>query len=193
MATNFAVAYFFLPLAIAVALICLMALLAPKPVADERPVLGLGARRIAQGYLGALLGTLFYSIVDTVRVGYEKFDLGHVAAAEMPGYLPGWTIYQFVLVAPFVLIAITLLALPLLAIASRVGLVSLVTLLVSAFAWSAFWAWRAYAKPYNWWCEHNQLQCVGGAFLGAFVLATVVALGFSLGARLPVIRSRTAI
>lgn len=193
MATDFAAAYLFLPLLIAVAFICLFALFAPKPTAGKRPVLNLGARRLARGYVGALLATLLYSIADTVRLGYEKVGLGHVTAAEMAGYFPSWTIYQFVLVAPLVLAVITLLVLPVLAIASRVGLVSVATALASAFAWSAFWAWRAYAKPYNWWCEQNQLECVGGAFLGKFTLATVVALGFSLGARLPAIRSRTAI
>lgn len=161
------------------------AFVAPKSPVGPAAFLGIGRRRIAFGYVGALVATVGYSAVETLRIGYWKVDQGHITANEMPGLVPGWTLYAFVLMAPFVVVVMTLFGLPAMAVLRRIGIASLAGVTLVATVYSAAWAIWVFFLPYNLWCGSRALRCSGSMFFSTLAASFVVALGFGLGARLP--------
>jgi hypothetical protein len=192
MATDFAYAAFFFPVLIGILVLLVLAFVSPKSQQSAGVFLGIGRRRIAFGYLGALVATLAYSAFDSVRTGYWKVDQGHITASEMPSMVPGWTLYIFVLMAPFVVLVLTAIGLPVLSLLRRFGIASVAGVVLVAVAYSAAWAAWVYFRPYNLWCESHALQCSSGMFISTFTASLVVALGFGLAARLPWLRSPRA-
>lgn len=189
MATDFAVAYFALPVLIGIVLLIGIALLGRKHVTTSDSFLGLGRGRLALGYLGSLAALLAYSFVESILHGRTKVELGHVTAAEASQHTPGWTLYLFILLTPFVVFFLSVLGLPALAVLRRLRFASVAgALITSQLIAALFSAWPA-VFPHNQWCGSHRLDCVGGAYVSAALLSATVALGFSLAAWLPWIRS----
>lgn len=150
--------------------------------------LGLGAKRIACGYLGVLGALLIYSLLDAVLSGFDKIERGYVVAEQMPALVPGWSIYLFVLLAPFAVFAVTV-GLLLLRLFVSLRLVSLMGTLGIALIYAIAWGYIAYADPINAWCMAHRGECASKTFLESLLLGATVAVGFALAAGLPVGRS----
>ncbi len=187
MATDFAVSYFFWPVLVGTALLVLLAV-AAKRREPGQGFLKLGIRRLAFGYLGALGGLALYALANTYLIGLEKVALGHIAADELPSWIPPWSLYLFILITPFVVLMMTVVGLPLLALLSRYGGGSLVGILLVAALGSLAYATYVFAAPYNQWCEANLVPCAGRALVDVGAPSLVVALGFGLAAGLPLVR-----
>ena len=188
MATDFAVAYFFLPVLIGIGVLVFLAVAGGKRPPSSALFLGLGRKRLAFGYLGALITLLIYCAIDSYSLGRTKVSLGHVSAAEAHQLLLGWTLYLFILTTPFVVFFLTVVGLPALAGLRRIGFVSLAgCVAVSQLVAVILSIWPAVA-PYNQWCATHRWQCVGGSFSSAAILGATIAIGFALAARLPLVR-----
>lgn len=188
MATDFAVYYFALPVLIGILVLFVIAFAGRKRVTSSKSFLGLGRSRIAFGYLGSLLALLIYSAIDSVVLGRAKVALDEVTAMEAHKLTLGWTLYLFILFTPFVVILLSVVGLPTLAVLRRIRLASVSGALVaSQLAAASFSVWPA-VYPSNLWCESHRLQCVGGAYTSASILCATVALGFGVGSRLPWLR-----
>lgn len=187
MATDFAVSYFFWPVVIISALLLLLAL-AAKPSQPGHGFLSIGLRRLAFGFLGILAATALFAAIQTYLVGLNKVELGHIAADELAGWLPYWTLYLFVLITPFVLLVATLLGLPLFALLSRSGHASLAGAASIAVLWTLAYTGYVLIDPYNPWCATHPLQCATRTIFPVGAQSLLVALGFGLAARLPLIR-----
>lgn len=188
MATDFAVNFLALPVLIGVLVLLSIAILGRKRGSQGTSFLGLGLGRIALGYLGGLLALLIYSAIDSVILGRTKVALGEITAAEAHKLVLGWTLYLFILLTPFIVISLSAVGLPTIAMLRRMHLASVSgTLIVSQLFASLFALWPA-ISPSNLWCESHMLQCEGGTYVSASILCATVALGFALGARMPWLR-----
>jgi hypothetical protein len=186
MATDFAYALFLLPVLVGLAAFAIVAIKAKN--ASNTGFLGLGARRIARGFLGALGALLIYAILEAVLGGFAKIERGHITAEEMPALVPGWSIHLFAIIAPFVVFATTL-GLLLLRVFVRARLISLMGALIIAFAYALARAYFIYTEPSNAWCASHLVECASKAFLENLLIAATVAIGFALASGLPVGRS----
>jgi hypothetical protein len=109
---------------IGVAALLYLALAGRSFAHTESALLGLGRRRLAMGYLGALMVLAVYNYIDTVDLSRAKVTRGDVTAAEAARYFWGWYIYGLCLITPFVIFFITVLGLPLLALLRRLEFAS---------------------------------------------------------------------
>ena len=189
MPTDFAFSWFFIPTLVALAVNTVVAVTARQPL-DGNAFLGLGTKRIALGFLGAMAALLAYSIVDSVVLALTKVELGHITRAEMPHKIPGWSIYLFVLVALPVTVVVATVGLPLFALLRRVRLASFVGVAVLALGYAGLRGWAVFQWPYNSWCSSHLEACVMGSLMEVSAFTVPIALGFGVGARLPLIRSR---
>jgi len=136
-----------------------------------------------------MLAILLYSYANAIFIGFDKVSRGEITQAQLPGWIPFWGFYLFVLTAPFVAIAVTVIGLPLFAALSRVRLASILGVTLLAITFACFVAVFVWLSPYNNWCDANVAACMGTNFLGALFVSTLVGLGFGFAARLPLIRS----
>ena len=84
MATDFAYAVMLIPVLLGIAALFATALLGSKlPIGTG--FVGLGRRRIALGYLGALSATLVYCFINAVQLMLWKSGEGHISASEAKG------------------------------------------------------------------------------------------------------------
>jgi hypothetical protein len=193
MATDFAVSLFVLPVLVGLIAVVLLAVRLKPAGAEAAAFLGLGARRIAFGFLGAMCALLAYAVADSIALGFNKVELGHVTAEQMPAMVPGWSFYLFILLAPFVATALSLAGLPLFALLRRFRLASVLGVLVLAAVYSGLNGFVTYIGPYNNWCSSHLTECAAKSTVESMFLASAVALGFAVGARLPVLRSSGAL
>jgi hypothetical protein len=188
MPTDFAYALMLIPVLAGIAALIVVAIFSPKvPVGVG--FVGLGRRRIALGYLGALAATLAYSFINAVQLMLWKADQGHISASEAQGRFFSTTLYLFVLYAPFVIGFLSIIGLPFLQVMRRLrvatvaGAVSLAIVLVAAITCFTL------AFPYNLWCGSHAWQCGKETFESAFAFAIPVALAFAIAAGLPWLRN----
>lgn len=185
MATDFAVAYFWLPVLIGIVVLLAIAFIGRKRPSTNTSFLGLGRSRIARGYLGAMAVLFIYSAIDSVILGRTKVALGHVTAAEAHRLTPGWTLYLFILMVPFVVFFLSVVGLPALALLRRLRFASVAGALIASQVFAALLALWPAVSPYNLWCETHRLECISGAFVSASILSAAISLGFALTAKLP--------
>ncbi|MEO0437140.1 MAG: hypothetical protein AAF098_09550 [Pseudomonadota bacterium] len=191
MATDFAVAYFFYPVLICVALLSIFAWKL-KPTEPGLGFAGVGGKRIMRGYLGVVLATLVYSYFLTVMTGFSKVELGHIEQEELVAWVPPWGIYMFVLLTPFVLFFLTAVGLPLLALLSRYRLTSIAGSIGIAMVLPFVYALYTLVNPYNNWCASRLNTCVSQAFFSCAWPAILMAACFAIFAGLPKWRSEAA-
>ncbi|WP_449302066.1 hypothetical protein [Pseudoxanthomonas mexicana] len=188
MATDFAVAYFWLPVLIGIIVLLGIAFIGRNRRSTSTSLLGLGRSRIARGYLGALVVLFIYSAIDSVLLGRTKVALGHVTAAEAHRLTPGWTLYLFILMAPFVVFLLSIVGLPALALLRRLRFMSVSGALIASQLVAALFALWPAVSPINLWCETHRLECISDVFVSASTLSAAVTLGFAVAAKLPWLR-----
>lgn len=182
--------FFGLTVPVAFALITVVSavsILAPKRHGPVVGPLGLGVRRVAQGFLGAYSGLLI--LVMLSLVASESF--GPASSQPGPGVLTQWSslgviaIYLAILVV-LASVMMALVALPLLALARLARLLTVTgAVVLSQVIVAALILWAATIDPSH--MEPPMAQQWSGVFLHSAVALTA-ALGFSVGARLPWLR-----
>lgn len=160
----------------------------PKGKPADKQFLKIGVRRIATGYLGGLAATAIYASIYAYLIGLNKVDLGHIPADGLADRLLGWSMYVFFLFAPLVVLILSLAGLPLFALLSKYRFGSFVGVASIAASLAVVYAASVFASPYNLWCGANQVRCVAQAFVDFGIPALLVASGFALGAKLPLVR-----
>jgi len=185
MATDFAVQLFELPVLVGIiALLCIAFLGRKRPPT----FLGLNRGRVALGYLGALSALLIYSVFDAFLLARNKVSFG-MTISEAYQRIPGWTLYLFILAAPFVVFFLTILGFPALAALRRVRLGSVGGVLIASQLVAALPSVVLAIFPDNLWCESHRLECVGATYAATAIFCATVAFGFGLGANLPWLRN----
>ena len=81
-------------------------------------------------------------------------------------------------------ILMSALGLPLLAVLRRIRFASLLGAMMSGQIVAAFFTWL-FLAPYIDWCQSHELLCFQSANKSNAILASVLTAGFALGARLP--------
>jgi hypothetical protein len=184
MGTEVAVPLFGPLIVIGVLVLLYVAIRGHKSSVDESPTLGLGRSRIALGYLGAIVGLVAYSCVDTVEISRIKVARGDVTDMEAAHFFFGWFLNIFCLSTPFMILLMSALGLPLLSALRRIRFASLIGALLTSQIVAAFFTWL-FLSPYTEWCRLHELLCFQSANKSNAILAGMLTLGFALGARLP--------
>jgi len=146
---------------------------------------------LLSGTLGALVGlyvfaaaTSYFEVIDRVAEYESLREQGVLSLAW------GWSIYFFILFTPFLLIGIALFFFPMLAVLSWLRLVSTLGVFLVVLVIVGASAGFTYVSPGNNWCEANLIICVKRSAMETLTFAVPVAIGFVIGARLPVLFSR---
>ena len=142
-----------------------------RVVPEPARTLGLGRGRIAQGYLGVMAASL--CIASWLMWGQLQWGLssGNYPRESASAYAVELFLFYFISLGTFTLVGLTVLGLPVLALLRRVRLLSALGLGLMAAIVCALLYWRG--AP------------AAEAVLGCLLLAA----GFSLAARLPLVRS----
>lgn len=190
MATDFFVSALFIPI-LGIILALVIFRIFAKKICMNKTIFGLKWGAILSGTLGALVGlyvfaaaTSYFEAIDRVA---EFESLREQGAASLAW---GWSIYLFILFAPFLLIGIALLFYPMFAVLSQLRLVSALGVLLVVLIIVVATAGFTYASPGNNWCETNLFLCVQRSAMGTLAFAIPVAIGFVIGARLPIFFSK---
>jgi hypothetical protein len=165
-----------------------VALARPRSTPAESATLGLGKRRLAMGYLGALVVLAVYNYIDTVDLSHTKVTRGDVTAADAARYFWGWYVFGLCLMTPFAIFFITVLGLPLLALLRRLRFASVLGAL-AASQLVALCLSLCVTFLDNQWCHAHLWECSRSNFTSTAILAGALTLGFVLAARLPWCRS----
>nr|WP_298129704.1 hypothetical protein [uncultured Pseudoxanthomonas sp.] len=189
MPTDFAYAAFFWPLLLCIGLLVAFAFVGKPAPSPSNAFLGLGPARLARAYLGALLATLVCTTISAIELGFDKLSLGHITRSELPQLLPGYALYFFVLTAPLVMLALTVIGLPALVVLRRFNAMTVAWTSVVAVLFSAAIGVLVMLKPYNPWCGAHMAACGAKSMLFSLLLALPVTLGFTLAAGMPLLRS----
>ncbi len=155
-----------------------------RPV-DVKSTLGLGRSRLARGYLAVIVVCLAYAYWDTVALIEFKVARGDVSQAEASQNLWGWFVYGFTLSAPFNLLFLTALGLPTLSLLRRIGFMSVAGVGVASQVIALILVILLMLLFENDWCRANTVQCMARDYGETGVLALLMALAFSLAAKLP--------
>lgn len=191
MPTDFLVYWLYVPVAGIALLLPIFAFRVRHRLPDETP---LSRRAILRGYCGVLVGSLIFAAIDATTIGFWKVSQGHITSAELPGWIPGALLYMFVLMSPLMFIAVTVVGLPLLIALSKIRLASVAGAMIIAVAFASLMSAWVYVVPFNSWCESHQINCAISRFADSLTPVGIIALGFSVFARLPLLRNpRSAI
>jgi hypothetical protein len=174
---------------IGVAALLYLALAGRSFVRTESALLGLGRRRLAMGYLGALMVLAVYNYIDTVDLSRARVTRGDVTAAEAARYFWGWYIYGLCLITPFVIFFITVLGLPLLALLRRLEFASVLGGVAMSQLVALCFSLCVVLFLDNQWCDSHTWKCFYSDFMPTAVLAGALTFGFVVAARLPWWRS----
>lgn len=155
-----------------------------RPV-DGKSTLGLGRSRLAYGYLAVIAVCLAYAYWDTVELSEFKVARGDVSQAEASQNFWGWFVYGFTLSAPFNLLFLTALGLPSLFLLRRIGFMSVVGVSIASQVIAFILTILLMLFFENDWCRAHAVQCMARDYREPGMLALLMALAFSLAARLP--------
>lgn len=166
-----------------------LAIAGRKSVPTESSMLGLGRRRIAMGYLGALIVLAGYNYFETIDLSHLKITRGDVTAAAAAQFFWGWYVFGLCLITPFAIFFLTVLGLPLLALLRQFGFASV----FGAFVVSQLVALglSLFVSQFlnNPWCDSHFWKCLFSNFRPTATVVGVITLGFVIAARLPWWRS----
>jgi hypothetical protein len=169
-----------------VAWVAIVAFVAPARGHVVTGPLGLGARRLAHGYLGAFAALLFL-LALALGLGGGLGWPGEAMALDVPARFAR-VAAVFVVYAVSVLIAtpiLTFVGLPLLVVLRRLGMLSVVGAVAAGQAIVVVLVAFSLPLPPLERCPSGGLECASGGILLLSISALAVALGFALGARLP--------
>ncbi|KCZ57636.1 hypothetical protein [Hyphomonas chukchiensis] len=192
MGTDYFFSAAFVPVLFLIAVLMLFLIFAKRAWLNEN-VFDLRWGAVLSGTLGALAGLYVYSAISSYLMAVER--VSEYESLREQGALSlalGWSIYLFILFAPFLLAGMAFLLLPILAILSRLRLVSVFGFFLIVMIFVGLVGLLTYISPGNNWCEANIALCTQQSATGAFAFALPVALGFIVGARLPLIFSERA-
>ena len=192
MPTDFAYAAFFIPVLLCIGFLAITAFAGKPAVDQEKLFLGLGRVRLARGYLGATLAAFICTAISATQLGFNKVSLGHITNAELRHLLPGYALYFFILAMPFVLFALTVIGLPVLAALRKFKALTIAWAIAAALLFSATLGVWTMLSPYNQWCKTHLLQCGTQSVLSTALFAIPVVVGFMLAARIPLWRATNA-
>ncbi len=145
--------------------------------------------RLGLGYLGGVAAIALYAALETYRLGLEKVERGQVTPDVLRESLSGWIWFVSLMLIPIAIFFMTVFGLPLFALISRYGWGSLVGVLALAAAFTLAFAGYFYLVPYNLWCGAHPDLCMARTLVDVGIPAVLVALGFALGARLPLLKA----
>jgi len=180
---------FFLPVIIGVIAFLVIGLKA-KSTEEGKGVLKIGIKRLAFGYIGVTAAMALYAIIEASILGLKKVEQGHIVADKLLAWIPGGSLYYFVIFETISIILLSALGLPLFYLTSKIRLGSIAGTIIIALAISVVYSAIIFANPYNIWCASNIGTCTIRALIGAGIPSVIAALGFGLGARLPLVKSR---
>jgi hypothetical protein len=189
MASDGVVLMFWVPM-----LLCLVALIISyfridKASATPKNFDVIGGRRIILGLSGAMFSILLYCCVTALLIGFDKVDKGHIDFVTLLKSFLGYWLYMFSFIGPFMMLGVAIIGLPLMMVLSKLRFAShLGAVIISLFIAAIYSIYVVY-NPYNNWCEANTLECANSNFWSVFIACFVIAIGFSLAARLPVWRN----
>jgi hypothetical protein len=184
MGTEIAVPLFGPLIGIGLIVLLYVAIVGRKVSINKLPTRGLGRRRIALGYLGAIAALAAYSYIDTTEISRIKVARGDVTTTEAAQFFFGWFLNIFCLSTPFMILLMSALGLPLLSALRRIRFASMVGVMMSGQIVAAFLTWL-FLSPYTEWCRSHELLCFQAANKSNALLASMLTAGFALGARLP--------
>lgn len=190
MATDFFVSNFFIPILVILGGLILFRLFAKKAWLNKT-IFGLRLEALLTGIIVALIGLYLFSAIFSYLAAVDRVE-EHESLQEQGTFSLAfvWSIYYFILYAPFVLSFFVLLLLPLLYVFSRLRLVSALGVLLIVALIAGVNAGLTYLYPGNNWCEANLALCMQRAGTGTLSFGLPVAIGFVVGAKLPVLFSR---
>lgn len=191
MATDFLVVFLFWPVVVAIALLFILYLVARKKN-KKKKFSGVEREHILFGIVISLLFLfLFFMLMNyfeaTDRI--EKYD--GLYPTDLFELMISWSIYLFVLFSPFVLLFYTIALLPLLALLHGVRLVSLTGVTLVASIVALIDAGSRFVGNTGQWCREQTVQCLESALFDPLPISIPIALGFAIGARLPLVRSKS--
>lgn len=189
MGSEAAIPFFGPLIIIGVMALLYLAIFGRKPVSSESALLGLGRRRLAMGYLGALAVLAAYNYIDTVDLSHTKVTRGDVTVAEAARYFWGWYIYGFCLITPFAIFFVTVLGLPLLALLRRLRFASVFGAVAVSQLVSLCLSLCVVLFFENQWCDSHRWKCFYSDFTPTAALACALTFAFVIAARLPWWRS----
>jgi len=166
-----------------------LAIFGRRPASSESALLGLGRRRLAMGYLGALAVLAAYNYIDTVDLSHTKVTRGDVTAAEAASYFWSWYIYGLCLMTPFAIFFVTVLGLPLLALLRRLRFASVCGAVAVSQVVALCLSLCVVLFLENQWCDSHWWKCFYSDFTPTAALACALAFAFVTAARLPWWRS----
>jgi hypothetical protein len=102
-------------------------------------------------------------------------------------------LYFFVLAVPFVLVALTVIGLPALAVLRKLNAMTTVWIACVALAFSLVIGTWTLLSPYNLWCSSHLIKCGAESVLSTALFAIPVAIGFALSAKIPFRRHADAV
>lgn len=172
MGTEWVIPVLGLPILGCLILLVVLAIRSRVGLATENRVLGLGRGRLAAGYLGALAAALVVSAWMTRGQLTFGLESGNYAKEAASSYAVGLFLYYFIALAFFVILLLTVVGLPVLAGLRRMRLASTTGAALAAALIATLLA--------LWW---------HAAIVESIAIWTLVAVGFSLAARLPPVQS----
>ena len=166
----------FFPVLLGVMALVLIAVIATDKGITRPRTLGLGRRRIAMGYLGAILVNALY----LSALSYIEADSRGVS-----GVVIGWSLFLAVTSTPFVVAGLTVFVLPMLALLRRWNKGTWQWLVLATAIMVAVLSLLTLRFPDSFWCEQNPFGCVWRWTSNLLPEAIAPVVGFVLFARVP--------
>ena len=189
MGADFFVSLLFYPTLGIILLLIYIRLRAYKRWVNKR-IFDIKLGALLSGILGLLAGLYAFAAAMSYTEAVDRIaEYENLREQGVLSLAWGWSIYIFVLYAPFVLVGCILLLLPILFILSKLRLVSAVGISLVALIFVGLSTGFTYMNPYNDWCEANLLNCTQQSLIGTLTFVLPVSIGFILGARLPILFS----
>ena len=143
---------------------------------------------LIKGYFGLLFGTFLYAWISALIIGINKVELGHITSGELPGLIPAWSLYWFVIFAPFALVIFTITGLPLFLVLRKLKIASIFLMLLGVVAASILAGAYLYINSQDNWCQTSQLHCFVSNAWGVALPAFFATLFFCVCVPLPLFR-----
>lgn len=136
-------------------------------------------------------GKFFGITTRQLLLGYAFGFIGLGFSAIINPFYSGPAILLFILGFLITAFALTVIGLPLLAVLNRLGMASFVGCVLAGITCALLMSAWMYVFPHNDWCAANFIQCAHGVLNDVLWPSLFVAMGFAIGAWLPIFRSRS--
>ncbi|MEL7546963.1 MAG: hypothetical protein AAGJ84_09955 [Pseudomonadota bacterium] len=161
-----------------------------SPEWQDKKVFGLARGAMVRGVIGTLLGIFLHSVLDSYFLAVVRVaEVESLDPSSIPALIFDWTWFAFFLYAGLVLLFLVVFLVPILAVLSFVRLVSFAGAILIVAIITGVFAFGAYSSPSNAWCAENVGAGVRRDVWRSLVFYLPLALGFAIGAQLPLLRS----